>query len=476
MPRIPPANDSPPPGGRNWGIVFTLGLLFVAGCASPPALVSRSKIRTELQQRTWHDIPCDSAPGEISLPPCVDLADGLTEEEAVALALWNNRDFLATLANLGIARGDLIQAGLLSNPQMNILFPPIGTKQLEWTLFVPIEALVLRKHRVAVAERDLQRIMDELVQNGLNVARDARVAFADFEFALRRAGLADQAASIRQGISELADKRHAAGDTGELEPITARIDAQRSRADAVGLREAVSVAEARLKNVLGIAMWTPSLSPVAADPDVGVELDADLLVAEAMAARPDVKAARIAVQAAQYRETLARKSFLRIDTVADGNSGGAGPTNTGPGLRFEIPIFNRNQGLVIRSQWSVDQASHNFFAVRDRVATEVRASIGGVRQAEASLHVLQAEVLPALQDSVQLAERAYQQGGDTYLLVLQATSQYVDSRIRELELVAALRRSIAELDRSVGQRVAAPPASLEEPLSEPLPLPEIDEE
>ncbi|MCA8990240.1 MAG: hypothetical protein KDA78_21510, partial [Planctomycetaceae bacterium] len=117
-----------------------------------------------------HSVAPQSCPGEISFPPCVVLEDGLTEEEAIAMALWNNRDFLSTLANLGIARGDLVQAGLLTNPQLNLLFPPMGTKQLEWTLYMPIEAIILRKHRVEIAERDFQRVCHELVQNGLNVA------------------------------------------------------------------------------------------------------------------------------------------------------------------------------------------------------------------------------------------------------------------------------------------------------------------
>ncbi|MEZ6049423.1 MAG: hypothetical protein R3C11_28350 [Planctomycetaceae bacterium] len=94
--------------------------------------------------RTKHSISCDNDSGEVLIPPGVNLQDGLTEDEAVAVALWNNQTFLATLSNLGIARGDLVQAGLLTNPQLNLLFPPIGTKQLEWTLYAPLEALILQ--------------------------------------------------------------------------------------------------------------------------------------------------------------------------------------------------------------------------------------------------------------------------------------------------------------------------------------------
>ncbi|MCA9199365.1 MAG: TolC family protein [Planctomycetales bacterium] len=430
-----------------------LAVVTLVGCRGPQVCCDRRDVSRELNGRAFSDVVPESCPGEVSIPPVVNLDDGLTQDESAAIALWNNRDFLATLSNLGVARGDLVQAGLLTNPQMSLLFPPIGTKQLEWTVFLPIDALLLRKKRIEVAESDLQRICNELVQNGLNVARDARIAFADFQFAVDRYQLAAEAVEVRAGIAELAQKRLDAGDIGELELITARVDANRARADAAGLERAVRIAEAKLRNVLGIVTLDSPLFPVSPESFRVPALDADLLASEALLIRPDAKAARVAVQAARHRVELAQKSFLRIDGVADGNSGGAGPTNSGPGLRFELPIFNRNQGLVIRSQWTVDQASHNYYSVRDRIVTEVRTAVASVEQANESLTILRESVLPQLEDAVEISRASYRDGGDGYVLVLQSISQFVDSRIQELQLSADLRRALAELDRSVGRRV-----------------------
>lgn len=441
---------------RRVGLPLLAIALALAGCHGPEARTNRGHINQQLQTRMLADIAKESCPGAVLLPPIVTLDDGLSEDEAVAVALWNNREFLATLANLGIARGDLVQAGLLTNPQLNTFFPPIGTKQLEWTFYVPLEAILLRNRRIEIAERDFQRVCQELVQNGLNVARDARVAFADFRFATDRYALAREEVSVRSGLAKLAQKRLEAGDIGELEAINTRLDANRSRAEAAGLAQAVKAAEARLKLAIGIASLDASLIPIGPDVSKVPPLDVNQLVAEAKAMRPDIKAARISVQAAQYRVELARKSFLRIEAGADGNQGGLGPNNVGPGLRFEVPIFNRNQGLIIRSQWTVDQARHNYHAVRDRVITEVRTSVAGVKQANDNLQLLRQKVIPDLTDALKLSEAAYRDGGDTYFLVLQSTGQFIDSRIRELELVADLRRALAELDRSVGRRVLIP--------------------
>ena len=61
-------------------------------------------------------MPRASSAGSAELPADVSIDDGLTETEAIAIALWNNSGFQESLADLGIARADLVQAGLLRNP------------------------------------------------------------------------------------------------------------------------------------------------------------------------------------------------------------------------------------------------------------------------------------------------------------------------------------------------------------------------
>jgi len=81
----------------------------------------------EIEERTGRDLGPGSEPGEAAIPPGVNLADEITEDEAVSIALWNNAAFQEAIATLGYQRADLVQAGLLPNPVFSILFP-IGPK------------------------------------------------------------------------------------------------------------------------------------------------------------------------------------------------------------------------------------------------------------------------------------------------------------------------------------------------------------
>ena len=67
------------------------------------------------------------------------------------------------------------------------------------------------------------------------------------------------------------------------------------------------------------------------------------------------------------------------------------------------------------------------------------------------------ELLPTLKTVVELTRKNYLDGGTSYFLVLQTTSQFLDARARELRLSADLRRAVAELERSVGYRFVTNP-------------------
>ena len=93
--------------------------------------------------------------------------------------------------------------------------------------------------------------------------------------------------------------------------------------------------------------------------------------------------------------------------------------------------------------------------VRDRVTLDVRTAHTQLEQAQLNLQLLREEILPALQQTQELARRTYENGGAPYFLVLQTTTQYLDSRMRELQLEADMRRAVAELERGVGTKLAS---------------------
>ena len=234
------------------------------------------------------------------MPPGVSLEDGLWADEAVALALWNNADFRASLASLGLARADLIEAGLLKNPILSLLFP-IGPKQLEATVTWSIETLWQRPRRIAAAELDLDQLAENLVQHGLDLARRARSTHSDLLLAQDRLSFGNEAVNLEKEIARLTELRFTAGDISELEATTARDQVYLVEREESRYEFGVAHAMNRLRFVLGL---DASDEPIKAldSPLLLENLPAlNELLTDAFASRPDLRAAELTMQAAGER-------------------------------------------------------------------------------------------------------------------------------------------------------------------------------
>lgn len=435
-------------------LFVTLGLLLVSfvGCATTPETHCRQSVACRLTERTGF------APGETSCldgvhwPNGASLEDGLTEDEAVVLALWNNGAFQEVLVECGLAQADLVQAGLLPNPEVAYLFS-VTDKPYRYAFEFPLEALWLRPIRVAAAEREVDRVTERLTQSGLDLIRDARQAYADLLLAERRAVIAEEARTLRSRIGLDSDKRLEAGDISRQEAVTANIDAQRARQEETRARYDVTLAAERLRLVMGIGdvrsplTLQPGTSPSRSD------LDVESLTSEATSNRPDALAAARATEAAAERLELAEIGWFRFFGILDATSGRRTGHEFGPGLRMTLPLFNQNQGLIARAQAELEQAARRRQTVHQQIVWDVRTAHERLTQAEAELAVLQRDVQPRVEDAIAKAEAAFLAGNTPYIVVLELSRQLIDTRLREAQLRTDSRRAWADLERSVGRHL-----------------------
>jgi cobalt-zinc-cadmium efflux system outer membrane protein len=283
--------------------------------------------------------------------------------------------------------------------------------------------------------------------------RDVRQAYADVVLAKERVRIAGEGVKLRGRVAELAEKRWKAGDISEQEAATARIDARLAEQDATRIGYDVPVLEERLRNLLGIG---PLRGPLPLDPSPPpscTQFDVDALTQEAMRSRPDALAAAEAVAAAEARLKFARLGWVRFLGIADATSGRESHV-LGPALRFTVPLFNHNQGGVARAEAELERAARNQTTVANQIILDVRRAYLQYRQACAELDVLRTKVRPEVEAALGRAQAAYQEGNVAIFIVLETTRQLLDNHLREAQLHGDLRRFWAELERSVGQRLA----------------------
>ncbi len=184
--------------------------------------------------------------------------------------------------------------------------------------------------------------------------------------------------------------------------------------------------------------------------------DVALLATNALAARPDVRAAEIALESSGRRIGLAR---IEAFTLAAGVN--AKDVNkeflAGPTVDLAVPILNQNQGGIALAQAGFEKAARHYHAVKDRVLLEVRESHSRVLKAQESLDRWQRDLLPQFEESLRQSRQAHTAGEVSMQPVVERSLKLEEGRARAALARTELRRALAELERNLGGHL--PPAA-----------------
>jgi cobalt-zinc-cadmium efflux system outer membrane protein len=439
------------PTPRRWAVAAVVALT-VAGCHTPPAC-DRGNVAHAVEARFGPNLAPPARPDQVIVPP--GLAEGrpLAEDEAVVLALWNNAAFHEALVELDLTRADLVQAGLLPNPEFLYYFQA-PQKPFRYLIDFALESLWLRPIRLKAAAAENRRACARLTQLALDLIRDTRQAYADLHLAADRVRVAERSVALREQVLALAEARLKEGVGSPLDVTTARIDALLARQDLTRVGYDVTAAGERLRNLTGLSGYNFPLLPDEAAFEARTALSVDELVAEALGGRPDAAAADSAARAAEHRVRFAKLGWFRFLGILDATTGTVTDHVFGPGLRVTVPIFNRNQGGIARAEADLEMLERRRLTVHNQIVQDVRTAHARYQQARAELDLLRGKTRPEVETSIRRAETAFKDGTVTYLIVLESQRQLIDTYAREAQLYADLRRAWAELERSVGRRLS----------------------
>ncbi len=425
-----------------------LCLLMCMGCAT---IVEdqRPFVSDSIRDRLDIGLPTVSDEEGFQMPKDISLDDGLSEDEAVAIALWNNARFQADLAQLGLAKADLQEAGMIKNPALSLLFP-LGPKQMEWTLTLPVELLWQRPHRLAFAELNADQVSQDMVQHGLLLVKDVLTSYADLILAQDRTHILLEETKINKEIVAITESRLKAGDISEMEAIAIRLAAAQAEEDYLRFTNEAKTEEIRLKTLLGMVSDNREIQPAPGTLQFQQPFSEEELLCVAYAARPDMRAAEIAIEAAGKGLDWERSKVWNLTASLDANVEGKEGFEMGPGIQMELPLLYRNEGGRSRAIAEMDQAVKQYLATRHQIARDVREAYHNYLSADEILTLLQNNIIPDATKAYEKAEKTYLLGEISYLEFLDFKRQLLDARFREADAAASVRKAEAQLRYSVG--------------------------
>lgn len=396
-----------------WVLAALLATLVMGGCASVPRDAGISDVQKRVQEQSGQRLAWDpaqpvEAPDDERLKPLLE--GELTVERAVEIALAHNRDLLATLEELGVARADLIEASTIRNPVFDgeVRFPgdPRNPFELGITQTL-IDLFQLRKRR-ALGQAAFEAVRLRVTGAVLGFAAGVRSDYYTLQAA--QAALAQQRTitAAAAASAELARRQHDAGNISDLDLENeqalyerAKLDLARAELDELQSRE-------RLLADLG-ALETLSLTlPAQTLPGEGAQEHFLEEVEAAFPNRIDVSIAQAEVEAARRVVPLAGSSAY--DELALGvthEREADGETTTGPSVSIPIPIFDRGLAGRTRAAANLRLAEQRLHALTTNGRSEARAARERLLEARARADYLRTVVVPRRQRILALTQLEY---------------------------------------------------------------------
>jgi outer membrane protein, heavy metal efflux system len=420
------------------------------------------------------------------------LRDGLTADEAAQVCLLNNRKLQAALYEVGAARADVVQAGLLSNPTLSfgVSFPDAGgLAKFEAALIQNLADL----WQIPIRERAAERALDQKI---LQVAREvcegvyaAKTAYYRVKQSGRKRDIAAESVQLAGHVLDLALARQQAGAGGEIDVNLARSEVQ--NAELLLRATTLEVFEARSALAMQLSLAVPpaalELTDELPEPPAWDVAD-ETLLRLAATSRLDLRSAESAAETARARikeeqlklfptlelgvafELEERRPSEGRNILADsiGASIAEGQpraeiapkdkqsTNTllGPSLGMELPLFNQNQAGIARARFAYEQSLKLLEDVGIRASQEVRRASARARTAWSNVNFYRDQVLPLRETSLDLARTAYQAGRTPLLNVLEAERALLTARAGYAESLQASAAAVVELEQATGQPIA----------------------
>lgn len=440
----------------NVKIYLAFLILFMTGCAShaPNEGTSNnlSYISESLKERTDYSLRQDKESDQFEFPEWVTLNDGLSQDEAIALALWNNAQFQTDLAALGFARADLLEANMLSNPVFSILFP-VNHESFDTALGLPIEVLWQRPHRIAAAKLDAQKLSENLIENGLGLVRDVQITFTELLLAQKHITLASAEAQLQLQINQLNQSRLRAGDVSQLDVVDSYVDSLRTTDAIKRLSKEADVLKQKLNRLLGIPSDDLVFDIVPLEISPMPTESVEEMLKTAFICRPDLRATELAIEAAGKRIGWEKSKVYNFITIIEVEDEGEENLTVEPGFEVEIPIFNQNQGQIARAKAQLQQATRQYQALRQDIVLQVRQAYTRYISAYEQFDLWNSEIIPSLQNKVEQTSKSFEIGQVSYLTVLEAKQKLIEAKVQLAESTASLLRNAAELNYSIGKKM-----------------------
>ena len=443
------------------------------GCASVPPNSGFDDIAARLSDTgmatpTWPGVTMSEADAQARIQ--ILLAEPLTEETAIELALLNNRALHAEYLGLKAAAGDYKDQASLPNPFVSALVLDVEDEpvtNLSYGIGIELLDVFFLPRRMKAAGQTFEAAQADTTAAVLDFVAEIRVAYYDVVAATQIVDLMDQAADASGASVDVAQALFDAGNIAQVELDREKLLAAEIALEAMQARAARAATIERFNAKAGLegdlaASWTIRgrlKNPPREEEFEPFDISQNLYLA-ASDARIDAAGARLGVKTAS---SFVGDFELELERERD-----EGEWENGVGVALEVPIFNWGNGARQAAGARLQAMIEQRVADRIELQADARRLTGNLQAARAAALFQRTELLPLagrVMQGTQLDYNAMQIGVFALLDAkrdqLAAGREYVSAlrdywalKARYEQMIAG--GSIGDIDMSKAASSAAP--------------------
>ena len=433
---------------------IALGCLVFTACVSVAPDAGLSDVQQATAQRgvsgvAWNAEPSTADDDRVAAM----LQDELTADEAVAIAMVNSPRLQVTLAELGVARADLIEASTISNPliEFEVRYPGEPFRPYELRVAQALVDLIQLPRRRALGRVAFDAAQMRVSSEVLRFAADVRSAYFDVLAATQHVALSRTIAASAQAAAEVALKQHAAENITDLDLENEQALYEQAKLDLARSEQRLLLAREALVRAMGLRNSSVEWRLPAAFPELPPsEMDQTQLEQMAAAQRLDIAIARRELDIARRRVPIARLEILEeanVDFHYEREP--SGEHTRGPGIEFPLPIFNTGRAARTRAEAEFLRARHELNAIEAEAASLLRSGRSTVAEARARVEYYRDVIVPRRSRIVQLTKLEHNAMLVGVFQLLQAQQNEMQARRDFIEAQREYWSARADLDRAL---------------------------
>ncbi|MFN6089749.1 MAG: TolC family protein [Cyclobacteriaceae bacterium] len=382
-------------------------------------------------------------------------------QDAKAKLMRANLRLLATYYDINIAKANVIQAKLWSNPYF-IFNGDIYTSetneyfafrnqhllQLEQTFSYAgkhTNTVKLARVGVEMAEKQMEDVLRSLLYE-MGSTYSGLAALQEKQF------LYDQVIRSYDRLMEATRKQLEVGAISVTEALRLESEYLAIKTEALGNYNEKEKVLSELRTLLRLPADT-TFSVEQTTPLIGLDFDSKMLAEQAVSLRPDLQAKKLDLKYEERNLKLQQSlSVPDIKLAYQPRDRGSNYVRSYQGFNVEtsLPLFDRNQGRIKAARFSVEKTTLEFDNLENQVRNEVTAAYNRYKSSGSGLANYNTSFLQKLKDLSRTTNENFQKRNIGLLQFIDQQRIYVQTNLQMIELKQLYINTINELNFSVG--------------------------